>query len=141
MKRLGIHKKLQKLLKMAQRSVVGALLIAGLAAIVFYKQPIEAASKRGKTAAGIILGGGAGAGIAGAIGGAKWLPLGFGVGGLAGFLLVRAVRKNRQRKRQEQAPYGAHKTKRDFSEMEEEQNSFNYRSSPHKRRHVRMPNQ
>jgi len=54
---------------------------------------------RGARVGGVLLGAGAGGGIAAAAGSAKWAALGAPLGGLAGYLLIRAIQKGRKNRR------------------------------------------
>jgi outer membrane lipoprotein SlyB len=135
MKRRNFEKYLKKTLKSSYRTILGGVLLAGLILTILHKQPVQAASDRAKTAAGVIIGGGAGGGIAAAAGSAKWFPLGFGIGGLAGGLLARHIRKSRQRREEEPAPYESKRKKRK-SRMQK--NQFDSQPGPTQRRYIKM---
>ena len=85
------------------RYIMMSIVIIGLSATLLYKRSIYAASDRAKTAAAVIVGGGAVGGLA-SIGGGKWFPLGFVGGGLAAGLIARSIIK---RHRAERATNGA----------------------------------
>lgn len=51
---------------------------------------------RGARVGGVLVGAGAGGGIAAAAGSAKWAALGAPLGGFAGYFLVRAIQKGRK---------------------------------------------
>ena len=134
----------QKGLKYILSRFIKPVIISSIVLVIMlpliYKRPMRAASNRAKSAAGIILGAGVVGGIAGGIGGAKWLPLGFGVGGLAGGLLVRAIRKRRQRKNaamQHAAhPSRQRRTHRDYQSMSNAPGKLNNSYAPY--RHIRQ---
>ena len=101
-------KQLNKTLSKNSHLLIAAVLVVALAGMMFYKQPAQAASERGKTAAAVLGGGGTGALIAGVAGSAKWAPLGFGAGAVGALLIKRAIRKGRERKAEmqnQQVPY------------------------------------
>ncbi len=89
------------------------LLIAALGLIAGPASSLEARSRkkrtdktekrddngRGARVGGVLLGAGAGGGIAAAAGSAKWAALGAPLGGLAGYFLVRAIQKGRKNRR------------------------------------------
>lgn len=78
--------------------LVVAIIVVALGASMLYKQPVQAASERGKTAAAVIGGGGLGALILGTAASGKWAPLGFGAGAVGALLIKRAIRKSRERR-------------------------------------------
>ncbi len=137
MKRRNLKKQLVHTLKSSYQPILGGLLLLGLAMTILHKQPIQAASDRAKTAGGVILGGGAVGGIAAIAGSAKWFPLGFGLGGLAGGLLARHIRKKRQRRQEEHAPYESQRKKR-RSRYHSQENQVDYQPAAVQRRHIKM---
>ncbi len=108
------------------RPLLAVVLVFGLAVSLMHKRSAQAASDRAKTATGIIFGGGVGATIAGVAGSAKWAPLGFGVGGLAGGLMVRAIRKRRQRRAEMEPQTKTAPRKRRYNKRHAQQESMDY---------------
>lgn len=94
------------------RPAVSGLLVVAFAIGLFGNHPLNAASDRAKKIAAIIGVGGAGGGIAAIAGSAKWFPLGFGVGGLAGGLIARHIIKKRRERRKNMAPYESKRKQR-----------------------------
>lgn len=79
-------------------ALVVAIIIVALSTTLLYKQPVHAASERGKTAAAVLGGGGLGALIVGVAASGKWAPLGFGAGAVGGLLLKKAIQEGRKRR-------------------------------------------
>lgn len=81
------------------RKQVVFILIPGLLcltdSITFARNRNNRHPKRETAAAAALLGAGAGGGLAGALGGAKWAPLGIFGGAAAGYFLIRALQNNR----------------------------------------------
>lgn len=118
------------------KPLLAVVLVFGVAVSLMHKQSAHAASDRAKTATGIIFGGGAGAAIAGIAGSAKWAPLGFGIGGLAGGLMVRAIRKRRQRRKNMEQNGEMPPPKRRYYKKHPQQESMDYfHQSPYQKRY------
>ncbi len=141
MKRSGTKKRIFAVIKNASRPMLVGILLLGVAVALFNKQSIHATSDRAKKVAGVFIGGGAGGGIAAIAGSAKWFPLGFGVGGLAGGLIARRVIRNRRRRRENATPYES-KPKSRRSQRNGLQASDEFDSQPTfaARRHIKVNN-
>ncbi len=137
MKHHNLKKQLQNTLKSSYQAILGGVLLIGLTLTILHNRPVQAASDRAKTATGVIFGGGAGGAIAAAAGSAKWFPLGFGVGGLAGGLLVRHIRKSRKRRAEEHAPYESQRKKR-RSRYHMQENQLENQPVSIQRKHIKM---
>ncbi len=84
--------------------IVVAVVVAGFFATLCYKHSAYATSERGKSAATILVPTAGGGLVAGLAGGAQWAPVGLGAGLVFG-LGVNAIRKHREQRRAEGAPY------------------------------------
>lgn len=123
-------------LRASLRPIAGLLFAALIVVGLFGKQSAHAVSDRAKKVAGIFIGGGTGGGIAAIAGSAKWFPLGFGVGGLAGGLIARHVIKKRRERAAERAPYQSRRVRRRQQMPNDTQNLPTY-PAPSARRHVK----
>ena len=117
---------------------LGALLFAAILIVgLFGKQTTHAASDRAKKVAGVFIGGGTGGGIAAIAGSAKWFPLGFGVGGLAGGLIARHVIKKRRERSAARAPYSSRKNRKHTKDNLQFEQESGYPARIPARRHVK----
>ncbi len=112
MKRSRYTKRIHKALCKHSNNIVLAMFLFGLSVALLYKKPVQAASRRGKTAAAVIVGAGAGGTIAGIAGSAKWAPLGIVGGGIFAGLLARRILKNRAAERENRTHYSKRYTRR-----------------------------
>ena len=139
MKYRNLKKQIVNAIKSSYQPILGGMLLLGLGMTILHKHPIEAASDRAKTATGVIIGGGAVGGIAAIAGSAKWLPLGFVGGGIAGGLIARhIIRKRRQRRAAESpAPYESkRRNRRSRYQIQEDQDDYQP-AAVQRRRHIK----
>ncbi len=104
MKLKKLKKRFSQALAAYAKPIILGTIVLSIGITMFYKRPMNAASDRAKTAAGILVGGGTGGLIAGLAGSAKWAPLGFGAGAVAGIIITRAIRRRNKRRQEYEQP-------------------------------------